>query len=327
MAVEVEGVRKPPAAGGPFGGWWRSVSRAPEFKRLGVLVAVLALFGFLNPRFLGVESFVAILQATAFVGIVAIGQTMLIVAGEFDLSVGSVAALSSVSAALLMTTSGLDPFVAMAIGIVIGALVGLVNSILVLKVAIPSFIATIGMLFVVRGLTVYTLPPVVHSLGDVKLAGISVSIVIFLSLVVVCAFILNRTTFGRLIRATGGNPEAARIAGVRTVRTKVMLFVFVGILASFAGILSIMYFGSGTSTTGTGWELSAIAAVVVGGTSLFGGSGTVVGTFLGLLILQSIANGMVAAQIDPWWQTITIGVIMLFSVSVDLIRRRTRPIA
>jgi len=205
----------------------------------------------------------------------------------------------------------------------------------VLKVAIPSFIATIGMLFVVRGLTVYIsharpiypLPPVVHSLGDVKLAGISVSIVIFLSLVVVCAFILNRTTFGRLIRATGGNPEAARIAGVRTVRTKVMLFVFVGILASFAGILSIMYFGSGTSTTGTGWELSAIAAVVVGGTSLFGGSGTVVGTFLGLLILQSIANGMVAAQIDPWWQTITIGVIMLFSVSVDLIRRRTRPIA
>ncbi len=334
MTATAGGVEQPTVAPGALANWWRTVSRAPELKRLAVLVAVLGLFGVLNPNFLGVESFVAILQATAFVGIVAIGQTMLIVAGEFDLSVGSVAALSSVSAALLMTTGGLDPFVAMAAGIVIGALVGLVNSVLVLKVAIPSFIATIGMLFIVRGLTVYIshakpiypLPPVIHGMGDIKVGGISVSIVIFLGLVVVCAFILNRTTFGRLIRATGGNPDAARIAGVKTVRIKVVLFVFVGILASCAGMLSIMYFGSGTSTTGTGWELSAIAAVVVGGTSLFGGSGTVVGTLLGLLILQSISNGMVAAQIDPWWQTITIGVIMLLSVSVDLVRRRRRPI-
>ena len=314
---------------------WRSLVRAPESKRLLVLLLIIGFFGFLNNAFISGDSFLAIFQAMAFVGIVAIGQTLLIVAGEFDLSVGSVAALADVSAALLMVKAGIDPILAMAIGLGIGALIGVCNGILVLRVGVPSFIATIGMLFIARGLTVwitgakpiYPLPPVIDQLGDINLFGLSASLVIMLLLVVVGTFVLDRMTFGRLIRATGGNPEAARIAGVKTVRTKFMLFVLVGLLAGLSGVLSLVHFGAGTHLMGQGWELSAIAAVVVGGTSLFGGSGTVIGTFLGLIILQSISNGMVAAQIDPWWQTITIGLIMLLSVSVDVTRRRRRPIA
>jgi ribose transport system permease protein len=314
---------------------WRSMARAPESKRLIVLLVVVGFFGFLNNAFISGDSFLAIFQAMAFVGIVAIGQTLLIVAGEFDLSVGSVAALADVSAALLMVNAGVDPILAMLIGLGVGALVGVCNGILVLRVGVPSFIATIGMLFIARGLTVwitaakpiYPLPPVIDQLGDINLFGLSASLVIMLLLVVAGAFVLDRMTFGRLIRATGGNPEAARIAGVKTVRTKFMLFVLVGLLAGLSGVLSLVHFGAGTHLMGQGWELSAIAAVVVGGTSLFGGSGTVIGTFLGLIILQSISNGMVAAQIDPWWQTITIGLIMLFSVSVDVTRRRKRPVA
>ena len=314
---------------------WQSLVRTREAKRLVVLLVVVGFFGFLNNAFISGDSFLAIFQAMAFVGIVAIGQTLLIVAGEFDLSVGSVAALADVSAALLMVKAGVDPIVALGIGLGIGALVGVCNGILVLRVGVPSFIATIGMLFIARGLAVWIsaakpihpLPPVINQLGDLNLFGLSISLVVMLLLVVVGAFVLNRMTFGRLIRATGGNPEAARIAGVKTVRTKFMLFVLVGLLAGLSGVLSLVHFGAGTHLMGQGWELSAIAAVVVGGTSLFGGSGTVIGTFLGLIILQSISNGMVAAQIDPWWQTITIGLIMLFSVSVDVTRRRKRPIA
>jgi len=314
---------------------WRTALRAPELKRLGVLVLVVGFFGLLNNAFVSGDSFLAIFQAMAFVGIVAIGQTLLIVAGEFDLSVGSVAALTNVSAALLMVNAGIDPIVALGIGLGIGALVGACNGVLVLRVGVPSFIATIGMLFIARGLAVwisaakpiFPLPPVIGQLGDITVAGLSVSLVVMLLLVVAGAFVLNRMNFGRLIRATGGNPEAARIAGVKTVRTKFLLFVLMGLLAGLSGVLSLVHFGAGTHLMGQGWELSAIAAVVVGGTSLFGGSGTVIGTFLGLIILQSIANGMVAAQIDPWWQTITIGLIMLFSVTVDVSRRRRRAIA
>lgn len=313
----------------------RALTRVPELKRLVVLLAVVGFFGVLNPAFISGDSFLAVIQASAFVGITAVGLTLLITAGEFDLSVGSVAALANVSTALLMVKAGLDPLVSIGIGLSLGAAVGVVNAVLVLRVGVPSFIATIGMLFIARGLTVwvtaakpvYPLPPLIDELGELRLLGLSASIIVLLALVVAGALVLDRLVLGRLIRATGGNPEAARIAGVKTDRTKLLLFILVGSLASLSGILSLIHFGSGTHLMGNGWELMAIAAVVVGGTSLFGGSGTVVGTLLGLLILQSISSGMVAARIDPWWQTITIGLIMLASVSVDVTRRRRRPLA
>lgn len=311
----------------------RVLLRAPELRRVAVLALVLALFTVLNPAFLSPGSLAAVVQALAFVGIVAVGQTLLIIAGEFDLSVGSTAALASMSAALLMTRGNVDPVLSMLVGLAVGGLVGLANAVLVLRAAIPSFIATIGMLFVARGVTVYIsnakpvnpLPAVVGQLGALHVAGISLSIVTLLLLVVIGSVLVQRTAFGRLICATGGNAEAARIAGVKTMRIKATLFVTVGVLAGLSGILSIIHFGSASHTTGTGWELAAIAAVVVGGTSLFGGTGTVLGTLIGLAILQAITNGLVAANIDPWWQTVTIGLIMIASVSVDLARRRVRP--
>jgi ribose transport system permease protein len=332
--TEVGGVSQPALAGPTIGARGRAILRAPESKRLAVLVVVVALFAYLNPAFLRPASIAAVIQAMAFVGIVAVGQTLLIIAGEFDLSVGSAAALCSISAALLMTKGGLDPIVAIAIGLAIGAAIGLINAALVLRARIPSFIATIGMLFIARGLAVYIsdakpihpLPPSITDLGTLDTGALSLGVATLLVLVILGTVLLRRTNFGRLLCATGGNAEAARIAGVKTQRVKAILFVTVGILAAMSGILSIIHFGSATATTGTGWELSAIAAVVVGGTSLFGGGGTVIGTLIGLTILQTITSGLVAARIDPWWQTVTIGVIMLASVSVDVVRRRARPV-
>ncbi len=309
----------------------RGVLVIPELKRLLVLVAIFAVFTYLNPAFIRLESIAAIVQAMAFAGIVAVGLTLLIIAGEFDLSVGSTACLASIVAAMLMTESQLDPVLAMVAGVAIGGVVGLVNATLVLVARIPSFIATIAMLGIARGLAVWLSGarpinlPQLATFSDIERTA-SVSVIVLLVLVVLGQFLISRTNFGRLMSATGGNAEASRLAGVKTVRIKGILFVTSGLLAGLSGILAIMHFGSATATTGLGWELSAVAAVVVGGTSLFGGGGTVVGTLIGLAILQTITSGLVVVHIDPWWQTVVIGLIMLASVSIDSLRRRVRPV-
>lgn len=326
----VSGVSRLPAPGSPIGARARAVVRAPEMKRVLVLAVIVAVFGYMNPAFLRPASLYELVQAMAFVGIVAVGQTLLIVAGEFDLSVGSTACLSSIVAALLMTQQSLDPAVSMVIGIVVGGLVGLVNATLVLRARIPSFISTIAMLGMARGLATWLCGarPIFHlPLGQFSQidAAISFSVVLLLVLIMTGHFLIGRTNFGRIMCATGGNADAARIAGVKTLRVKSILFVTSGLLAGVSGILSLIHFGSSTITTGSGWELSAVAAVVVGGTSLFGGGGTMIGTLIGLAILQTITSGLVVVHIDPWWQTVVIGAIMLASVSVDSLRRRAHP--
>ena len=186
------------------------------------------------------------------------------------------------------------------------------------------------MLGIARGLAVWLSGakairlPQLEQFGDLDKV-VSFSVVVLVVLVVVGHFLVARTNFGRIICATGGNAEAARIAGVKTLRIKGILFVTSGLLAGLSGILSNIHFGSTTIATGSGWELSAVAAVVVGGTSLFGGGGTLIGTLIGLAILQTITSGLVVVHVDPWWQTILIGVIMLASVSIDSLRRRARP--
>ena len=314
---------------------WHHFLRAPEMKSMAFLIVVVGIFSFMNPAFLSFASFMSILQALAFIGIVSVGMTLLIVAGEFDLSVGSVATLANVSAALLMVKTGVDPVVSLLIGMGIGLLVGAVNAILVLTFAVPSFIATIGMMFMARGIAVWLsaakpilpLPPIANQIGDIHVLGLSLSVFVFLLLVGVGAFVLARTNFGCLVRATGGNAEAAQIAGVKTKRTKFLLFMLSGALAGFAGTLTLVHFGTGTHEMGNGWELTAIAAVVIGGTSLFGGTGTVIGTFIGLMILHAIAFGMVAARIDPWWQISATGVIMLLSLTAEAVDKRRRKLA
>jgi ribose transport system permease protein len=308
----------------------RAFLAAPELKRLLVLIVIVAVFTFMNPAFFRTGSMAAIVQAMAFVGIVAVGQTLLIIAGEFDLSVGSTAALASIVVAVLMRDQNLDPLPAMVIGIAVGGLVGLVNATIVLRGRVPSFIATIAMLGIAHGLAVWLSSakairvPQLAQYSDLDRVA-SFSVVLLIVFVLAGQFLIVRTNFGRLMCATGGNQEAARIAGVKTLRIKGILFVTSGLLAGLAGILLDIHFGSTTIATGSGWELSAVAAVVVGGTSLFGGGGTLIGTLIGLTILQTITSGLVVVHVDPWWQTILIGMIMLASVSIDTLRRRARP--
>jgi ribose transport system permease protein len=300
-------------------------------SRLVVLVALIASFGALEPHFLSADAAAVALRWMSYVGIIAAGQTILIIAGEFDLSVGAVAGLSGLVCALLMTSWGVDPLAAAILTGLIGAVIGLANGLLAVRFGIPSFIVTLGMLYIARGLgsfltggrPVHPLPEVVGQFGSIQPFGLSIAFFVMLAVMAGGELFLRRTIPGRTVFAVGGNPEVARIIGIATARVKIGAFIFVGFLSAVAGMFAMAEFASAQQTTGTGWELLIIAAVVIGGTSLFGGSGSIIGTLLGLLILQVVSVGLVFARIDLWWQTLLIGVVMIASMAIDRLRGRS----
>jgi ribose/xylose/arabinose/galactoside ABC-type transport system permease subunit len=301
---------------------------------VGVIAALLILVAFfylIQPAFLSERNVRAILQVVSFVGIIAIGQTMLLVCGEFDLSVGSVAGLSAVVSAKLMTALGLPVPIAVLGGLATGAFIGLINGLVVVRFRIPAFIQTLGMLFIGQGLIqvvtngapVYPLPASVSDIGmQTLIFGLGWSFVFFVVAAVIADFVLRRTVLGRNMYATGGNPEVARLVGIDTDLYKIGAFIAIGLLAAIAGIFVMADLASGTTSIGSGWELTVIAGVVVGGVSLFGGAGTMAGGIVGVLLLQVVSSGLVVIGVSSNWQQIAVGVIMVLAVGLDVARRR-----
>jgi ribose transport system permease protein len=315
--------------------WWRARAiRMIAIGEVGVIAALLllvAFFYFLQPAFLSERNIRAILQVVSFVGIIAIGQTILLVCGEFDLSVGSVAGLSAVVSAKLMTSFGLPVPLALLGGLATGGAIGLVNGLVVIKLKIPAFIQTLGMLFIGQGLIqvvtngapIYPLPESVGAAGMQTLVfGLGWSFAFFILAAVLADFVLRRTVLGRNMYATGGNPEVARLVGINTNLYKIGAFVTIGMLAAVAGMFVMADLSSGTTSIGSGWELTVIAGVVVGGVSLFGGAGTLAGGIVGILLLQVVSSGLVVIGVSSNWQQIAVGVIMVLAVGLDIARRR-----
>ena len=302
-----------------------------EVGVLAAMALLIAFFWLLEPAFLSERNIRAILNVVSFVGIIAIGQTILLVAGEFDLSVGSVAGLSAVVAAKLMTAAALPVAIAILGGIGVGAFIGLLNGLIVVRLGIPAFIQTLGMLFIGQGLIqvvtggypVYPLPEAVNTIGGADLAfGLGWSFAFFIVAAIVADFVLRRTVLGRNIYATGGNQEVARLVGINTNAYKIGAFIVVGALAAIAGMFVMADLGSGGTSIGSGWELTVIAGVVVGGVSLFGGAGTVAGGVVGILMLKVVQSGLVVIGVNSNWQQIAVGVIMVMAVGLDIVRRR-----
>lgn len=302
-----------------------------EVGVIAALLLLVAFFYFLQPAFLSERNLRAILNVVSFVGIIAVGQTMLMVAGEFDLSVGSTAGLSAVVAGKLMTAAGWPVEVAILGGIGVGALIGLINGFVVVRLRIPAFIQTLGMLFIGQGLIqlvtngypVYPLPAEIGVIGTTSLAfGLGWSFAFFIVVAVAADFVLRRTVLGRNMYATGGNQEVARLVGINTNLYKIGAFVTVGALAAIAGMFVMADLGSGGTSIGSGWELTVIAGVVVGGVSLFGGAGTVAGGVVGILMLKVVQSGLVVIGVNSNWQQIAVGVIMVLAVGLDILRRR-----
>lgn len=315
-----------------LGGRLRGVLSVPEVGVLIPLILLSLLFYALKPVFLSANNIAAILRAVSFVGIIAIGQTFLMISGAFDLSVGSTAGLCAIVCSYLMVNLQVPPALAVVIGVAVGGLVGLVNSFVVLKLGVPAFIATLGMLYIARGAsyliskgyTIYPLPESVQTFGLAEPLGISWSFLILIGLGIVADLVLRRTVYGRTLYATGGNKEVARLAGINTNLVSMSAFVLVGMLAGLAGISLMARIVTGQPQIGQGWELNVIAGVVIGGVSLFGGSGTIAGALVGLLLMQVVNSGLVTVGVNPYWQTLSVGVIMILAVTIDLIRRRAK---
>ena len=302
-----------------------------RWETIGVPVAILALaaiFGALNPTFLQLSNVANIARQIASIGLIAWGQTMVILTAGIDLSVGSVAALVSVVAATIIKSHG--TLAGILAGICVGTLAGMINGFFVGKVRMPPFVVTLAMMSAARGAAMtYTGGVPVFGLesgflefvGQQSLAGIPVSALVALAGFVVVYLTLTRTRFGLRLYALGGSQSAAMLAGIPITRYLIAVYTLCGLLTGISGILLTGRMNSGQPLIGSGLELQSIAAVCIGGTSLFGGRGSVVGTAFGLLLVGMLTNGLDILGISSFIQQIIIGVVILVSVLVSLGKR------
>jgi ribose/xylose/arabinose/galactoside ABC-type transport system permease subunit len=309
---------------------WRLAVLTRGWERLGVLVALLLLViasSLLSSRFLSVPNLVNVLRQVSIVGILSTGMTFVILTRGIDLSVGSILGITVVLLAGSIDSQGMA--FAIPLGLGAATLVGLVNGVGIAYAGLPAFIMTLGMLSLVRGLafidTGGTPIPIIsesfYSLGNGYLFGIPIPSLIFLAGLLVSSFVLGLTPFGRSVYAIGSNEEAARLSGVPVRLYTTIVYMISGLMSGVAGLVYASQLSIGTPIAGQGYELDAIAAVVVGGTSLFGGKGSVTGTFLGTLIIGVLANILNLTGVDPFVQQLFKGALII--VAVFIMSRRT----
>lgn len=315
----------------------RSVWDRLSFSEVGIVVALVtmvAVTGAFHPRFLALDSLVNVGRQAAFFGIMALGMVFLLSMREIDLSVGSIYVLTIVFAAVLIQR-GADPWLAALAGVVAGVLLGAFNGVLANALRIPSIIATLGTLSMYRGLAMVLTDsrpignlPRDHSFFTVaggSYLRLPVSVWALLTLTVLLAVAYRRTRFGFVVRAIGSNQEAARLTGMSIERTRLLALALTGGLCGVAGMLTLAFFQSGDPTLGQGYELLIIAAAIIGGTSLAGGSGTVVGALLGALTIGVIRSGLIQFGVTPSWSTFATGAVIVGAVTLDGFIRRRRP--
>jgi ribose transport system permease protein len=297
-----------------------------------ILLGISLVFALGSPDFLTRSNLVNVALQTSIIAIVAIGMTFTILTAGIDLSVGSLMALCGALAAGLSTRQGLGTAPAIALALLAGMALGGVNGLLIVKGGMPPFVATLAMLAVARGLTlVYTegrpiagLSPAFLWLGNGRVLGIPVPVLIMLVLAVVAWLILRHTRFGLYVYATGGNPETTRLAGISTARVTLAVYVISGLTAALGGVLLAARLASAQPNAAAGWELDAIAANVLGGTSLFGGVGGVGGTVVGAFIIGVLSNGLNLMGVPSYPQQVIKGVVFILAVMLDLWTKRRR---
>nr|WP_041730172.1 ABC transporter permease [Conexibacter woesei] len=298
-----------------------------ELALAGLIVLIGAAIGVSNDAFLTQGNLVNVMRAVAVIGIAAIGATLVIIAGNLDLSVGSVLGYSGLVGALAM--HGQIPALGIPAAIAVGVAVGLANGLLVTYGRVNPFIVTLGMLSVVRGLALITtngtpqeVPESLLFIGQGEVAGIPVSVILLLALVVIAQWFLSRTITGRRITAVGDNPKAAFLAGIPVRRTIITAFVLGGAFAAIAGIVNASNLALATTDAGAGLELDIIAAVIIGGASLTGGRGSIIGALLGATLLALLRNAFVLLQLSPYLQVTTIGAVIILAALIDQLRLR-----
>lgn len=307
-------------------------NRSEFFQRYGAVVILLALgliLSFATPHFLTLSNLTTVAVQTAVVGVLTIGELMVIITGGIDLSIGAVLAFSSVAASMMMK-GGVPIPVGVLAALAIGAVLGYANGFIVTKMRVPPFIATLGTLGVVRGaalvvtngLPVSFLPPGISWFGVGQVVGIPVPVLVMFITGLVFHWVLSRTRLGRYTYAIGSNPEATRLSGIDTGKYTRAVYLLCGLLAGLAGVLLVGRLNSAQPTAANGYELNAIAASVIGGASLVGGVGTVLGAVVGGFIMTVLSNGFTLLGVSAFYQQMAIGAIVVLAVYVDLLQRR-----
>ncbi len=309
--------------------------RVPD--EAGVLVALLVLIvvvGLLRPNFLQPTTLFQQLSGAAFIGVLALGMVFVVSIRDIDLSVGWIFNFSAVIAAKAMVL-GVDPWIAAGIGIAFGAFLGLINGVLAVWLRIPVIIITLGTFSAFRGLSLVVnesravVPPdktgSFFALFDVKLFGLIPSVAVaFVVLAVILHLVLHRTRFGYRVQAMGSNPDAARLGGIPVDRTRILVLVLMGAIAGLTGAMFLGFREAIDPVTGGDYLLPVVAAVIIGGTPLSGGRGTIVGAVVGALIIQVITTGILFLGVDVKWSTFVTGAVIILAVAVDQLVRRQR---
>ncbi len=311
----------------------RGVKKVLSMESIGIylfLLALIVFFSLLTSAFLSFDNFIVILRQVAIIGICAFGETFVVIAGGIDLSVGSVVALSGVTAASLAKFLDVPVPLAFLAGTAAGSVCGALNGALTTRVRIPPIIVTLGTLTIIRGLafiivggnTVFGMPIEYRVLGRSYIGFIPIPVLILVAVFLVFFVILNNLSFGRHVYAIGSNEEAAVISGVNVNRTKMAVFTLSGLMAGISGAILSSRLDSGQAATAQGLELDVLTAVVLGGVSIAGGRGRLASVFVGVLIIGILANGMILLNIQHFYQLVIKGVVLLLAVGLDTLRRK-----
>lgn len=293
------------------------------------LLIIIVLLSIFTDSFLSATNILQVLRQSAVYAAMATGMTFVIITGGIDLSVGSILAFSCSLSAFAINNTG-SAILAILISLLSGAAVGLFNGIIVAFVKIPAFIMTLGSMYIFRGSVMYitgsksvSIKNAVYKfIGQESLLGIPTPIVVFIFVGIIAIIILRYTSFGRYIYAIGSNIETARLSGVRVERTIVLTYVISGIMVGLAAVIYLGRLGTAQPTAGVGYEMEAIAAVIIGGTSIAGGSGGIFGTMIGAVMVSVIRNGLVLIGVQSYGTQIVIGIVLVCVVSLDITRKR-----
>ncbi|RLK07872.1 monosaccharide ABC transporter membrane protein (CUT2 family) [Ruegeria conchae] len=302
-----------------------------ELTLIVLIAAIIIVMSNVNPYFLSFSNFRAVAVGMAPTAIIVIGMAILLASGGFDLSVGSVMALSSTVVAMLLLT-GMPIPLAVVCGLVLGGIVGVVNGLLVTGLGINPLIATLGTMSIARGIalvltegfSVSSLPASFAWIGKADIGGFPVIVLFTILLVVLFDLAVRHTRFFRQVYFIGANEKAAMLSGIHVTRVRIILYALTGILAALAGVLLASRLMSGTPTAGNGIELQVLAAAVIGGASLRGGEGTILGAFLGVVFVALINNTMTMLAVSIYWQMIVIGGVLVTAVALDMLIRSKR---
>lgn len=298
------------------------------FLALALLCVALALA---TPNFLSAYNLTVVIRQASFVGLIALGQTLVLLLGGIDLSVGAAAGLSAIVGSLALTGAGVHPWIVIPLTGLFGMAIGLINGFFVARLRLNPFIVTLASwemfagvtLVITRGYPIRPLGPEFRIFGQGDVLGIPIPVVIFLGAAAILTWVLARTRFGRNIYAIGGNRDAALLVGIPIMRIEALVYGLAGMFAALAGILYASRMDSAQPAVGEGWLMGAITAAIIGGTSLRGGQGTIVGTVMGTLLMAVLGNGMSLLNVSGYWERVVIGGVVLVAVLVDLLRRRS----